>query len=253
MLTSVKHQKLLTGIKDYRKQFFSKELLDLDESGARLMVNQILTDLLGYKSLEEIRTEYMIKGTYADYVIQINGTRHFLVEVKALSLALSDKHLRQAINYAANEGIEWAILTNGRNFQLYRIIFAQPIESKLVFEVDLSNHETAKGNAAFLQYLHRDIMLKKGLDQLWNNFIATEKTTIASIMLTKPAISFLSKQIKNKFKCKFDDKVIIEALRRMIEEPVNLEEVKVMRTTSKKSKKPKIDIQSVILSNPEVI
>jgi hypothetical protein len=61
------------------------------------MVNHILTDLLGYKSLEEIKTEYMIKGTYADYVVQIEEARHFLVEVKALSLALSNKHLRQAI------------------------------------------------------------------------------------------------------------------------------------------------------------
>lgn len=66
MLTANKTQKLFHGIKEYRKQFFSKDLQDLDESGTRIMVNHILTDLLGYKSLEEIKTEYMIKGTYAD-------------------------------------------------------------------------------------------------------------------------------------------------------------------------------------------
>ncbi|MDQ2656592.1 MAG: hypothetical protein M3Y60_04155, partial [Bacteroidota bacterium] len=107
MLTSRKSHNLLNGIKEYRKQFFTKDIRELDESGTRIMVNHILTDLLGYKSLEEIKTEYMIKGTYADYVVQIGGDRHFLVEVKALSLALSNKHLRQAIEYAANEGVEW--------------------------------------------------------------------------------------------------------------------------------------------------
>lgn len=66
MLTSTKIQKLLAGIKEYRRQFFSKDIQDLDESGTRIMVNHILTDLLGYKSLDEIKTEYMIKGTYAD-------------------------------------------------------------------------------------------------------------------------------------------------------------------------------------------
>ena len=63
------------------------------------MINSFLTDVLGYIPIEEVKTEYMIRGIYADYVIQTKGTRNFLVEVKALSLTLSDKHLRQAINY----------------------------------------------------------------------------------------------------------------------------------------------------------
>lgn len=253
MLTATKTQKLLSGIKEYRKQFFSKGIQDLDESGTRIMVNYILTDLLGYRSLEEIKTEYMIKGTYADYVVQIDGARHFLVEVKALSLALSNKHLRQAIEYAANEGVEWVILTNGRILQLYKVIFAQPIESKLVFEVDLSNPDGVKGCLECLQYLHRDAVLKKGLNQLWNNFIATEKTTIASILLSKPAIAFISKQIRSKFKSKFDEKVIVEAVRRTLAEPINLEDVKVSRApTAKGKKKVKIEIDPAEINAPVV-
>jgi hypothetical protein len=253
MLTSTKTQKLLSGIKEYRKQFFAKDIQDLDESGTRIMVNHILTDLLGYKSLEEIKTEYMIKGTYADYVVQIDGARHFLVEVKALSLALSNKHLRQAIEYAANEGVEWVVLTNGRILQLYKVIFAQPIDSKLVFEINLSTVETVKACLECLQYLHRDAIAKKGLNQLWNNFIATEKTTIASILLSKRGISFLSKQIRSKFKSRFEEKVIIEAVRRMISEPVNLEEVKVLRSsTAKVKKKVRIEIQAAQVIDPSV-
>lgn len=253
MLTSTKTQKLLNGIRDYRKQFFAKDIQELDESGTRIMVNHILTDLLGYKSLQEIKTEYMIKGTYADYVVQIDGNRHFLVEVKALSLTLSNKHLRQAIEYAANEGVEWVVLTNGRILQLYKVIFAQPMDSKMVFEINLSNVETVKGCLECLQYLHRDSVIKKGLNQLWNNFMATEKTTIASIMLSKPAISFLSKQIRSKFKSRFDEKVVIEAVRRMISEPVNLEDVRSMRApASKAKKKVKIDIKPSEINAPVI-
>lgn len=251
MLTANKTQKLFHGIKEYRKQFFSKDLQDLDESGTRIMVNHILTDLLGYKSLEEIKTEYMIKGTYADYVVQIDGTRHFLVEVKALSLALSNKHLRQAIEYAANEGVEWVILTNGRFLQLYKVIFAQPIESKLIFEINLSDPDAAKGCLECLQYLHRDAVLKKGLNQLWNNFMATEKTTIAGIILSKPAISLISKQIRSKFKSKFDEKVVIEAVRRTLSEPINLDDVKVSRAPSVK-KKVKVNIHPSEINAPVI-
>jgi hypothetical protein len=39
MLTSTKTQKLLSGIKEYRKRFFAKDIQELDESGTRIMVN----------------------------------------------------------------------------------------------------------------------------------------------------------------------------------------------------------------------
>src|ERR1700742_440601 len=123
MLTSSKRAKMLNALKAYKKKFLDKNLTELDESGTRLMINSFLSDVLGYLPIEEIKTEYMIKGTYADYVIQINGVQHFLVEVKALSLQLSEKHLRQTINYGANEGVEWALLTNGRQFDFYKILF----------------------------------------------------------------------------------------------------------------------------------
>jgi hypothetical protein len=152
-----------------------------------------------------------------------------------------------------NEGVEWVVLTNGRILQLYKVIFAQPIDAKFVFEINLSTAETAKECLECLKYLHRDAIPKKGLNQLWNNFIATEKTTIASILLSKPGISFLSKQIRSKFKSRFEEKVIIEALRRMISEPVNLEEVKVLRSsTGKAKKKIKIEIQAAQVIDPSV-
>src|ERR1043166_409601 len=110
MLTPAKQSKLLFALKAYKKKFLDRDLAELDESGTRLMINAFLTDVLGFEPIEEIKTEYMIKGTYADYVVQLKGTRHFLVEVKALSFNLSEAHLRQAINYGANEGIEWAVL-----------------------------------------------------------------------------------------------------------------------------------------------
>lgn len=165
--------------------------------------------------------------------------------MKALSLNLSNRHLRQAVEYAANEGVEWVVLTNGKVLQLYRVIFAQPLDNKLIFEVDLSDGGAAKSCLENLQYLHRDVVLKKGLTQLWNNFIATEKTTIASLLLSKSAIAFVSKQIRAQFKSKFDEKVITDAVRRALAEPINLDEVKVSRAPgTRKKAKPKTEVKS---------
>src|SRR5688500_14128054 len=123
MLTPAKKTKLLAALKNYNKRYLNGKMTELDESGTRLMVNDFLTNVLGFAAIDEVKTEYMIKGTYADYVVRLKGVIHFLVEVKSLSLTLSHKHLRQAVEYGANEGIDWAILTNGKILELYKIIF----------------------------------------------------------------------------------------------------------------------------------
>jgi hypothetical protein len=243
MLSSNKKQKLIASIKSYQKKYFAKKLDDLDESGTRLLINELLSEVLCFQTIEEIKTEYMIRGTYADYVVQTKGDRHFLVEVKALSLNLSDKHLRQTINYGANEGIEWALLTNGKDIQFYKILFNKPIESKLVFKIDLSDSTKVKENAEWLQHLHREEVVKKSLDLLWNKFVALETYTIAGFLFNNTVINFLKRELKRKFKSKFEEKEIKEALTNVICTSVMLDKVKI---SGSKRLKPKDDDKIVV-------
>jgi len=243
MLNANKKLKLIASIKSYQKKYFAKTLDDLDESGTRLLVNELLSEVLCFQPIEEIKTEYMIRGTYADYVVQAKGDRHFLVEVKALSLNLSDKHLRQTINYGANEGIEWALLTNGKDIQFYKILFNKPIESKLIFKIDLSDTTKLKENAEWLQHLHREEVVKKSLDLLWNKFMALETYTIAGLLFNNTVINFLKRELKRKFKSKFEEKEIKEALTNVICTSVNWEKVKIIGS---KKVKPKDDDKVIV-------
>ena len=81
MLSKNKILKYTLSIKDYKKRFLDKPLRDLDESETRLLINHFLTEMLGYETLTEVKTEYMIKGTYADYMIQIKGKRHLVRKI----------------------------------------------------------------------------------------------------------------------------------------------------------------------------
>lgn len=71
MLTAIQRKKFEDSFKSYRRKYISKKYAQLDESGTRLMINYFLTEVLGYAELEEIKTEFRIRGTYADYVIQL--------------------------------------------------------------------------------------------------------------------------------------------------------------------------------------
>lgn len=243
MLSPAKKSKLLLALKTYRKKFLEREMTELDESGTRLMINSFLSEVLGYLPIEEIRTEYMIKGTYADYMIQMGGVRHFLIEVKAYSLQLSEKHLRQAVNYGANEGIEWALLTNGKQFDFYKIIFGQPIGERKIFSVDLSNAANLKHDAGFIQYLHKEAVLKKSLKQLWSRCEALDPVNVAGIIYSKEVLTVIKKLVKNKYCEKCDDEEIVKSLNRIVQEKIDPAVIRPYKTgkvqaKTKKATKP---------------
>ena len=235
MLSTQKLLKFTQSIKEYKKKFLDKPLGELDESGTRLLINHFLTEMLGYETLSEVKTEYMIKGTYADYVIQIGGKRHFLVEVKALSLNLSSNHLRQSINYGANEGIDFVLLTNGMVFELYKVLFEKPISHELIFSLDLSELSNLKLIADQLQYLHKDAVLKKGLDVLWDRHSALSPKNLSKLLFSTEVVKFLQKELKKKYSIKFDEVVIESAVKRIAMESVIIEDFKpIKRRISKK-------------------
>jgi len=248
MLTALKQQKLLNSLKAYRKEFLDGSLKELDESGTRIMINRFLSDVLGYKQLEEIKTEYMIKGTYADYVIQVNKTRHFLVEVKALSFQLSEKHLRQTVNYGANEGIEYALLTNGRNFEFYKIIFAQPISSHLIFALDLSDAAGLKNAASHLQHLHKDSVVKNLFKPLWNKCEATDPYNIAGIICSDAVMKCIKKLIKARYNEKCEDEIILSAVHKVISDKMDPMLIKLF-----KEKKIRVKKEKKIVDDPNLV
>ena len=248
MLTTSKKNKLLNELKAYSKKYLQGKITELDESGTRLMVNSFLTDVLSFVPIEEIKTEYMIRGTYADYVIQVKEARQFLVEVKALSFSLSDKHLRQAINYGANEGIEWALLTNGKCFEFYKILFNKPIESRKIFSFDLSDSSQLKNCVDIIQYIHKDSVINKGLSLLWNKTCALDPINVAGMLFAPPVTNFIKRTLKKKFKSKFSDDEIQASINRIIFEAIPLDNIKPSKIKKEKKKEIKENFEPAILT-----
>jgi hypothetical protein len=244
MLSTAKQSKFIASIKDYKKKFLDKPLGDLDESGTRLLINHFLTEMLGYETLSEVKTEYMIKGTYADYVIQIGGKRHFLVEVKALSLNLSSNHLRQSINYGANEGIDFVLLTNGKIFELYKVLFEKPISHELIFSLNLSDLSNIKIIADQLQYLHKDAVLKKGLETLWDRHSALSPKNLSKLLFSSEVVSFLQKELKKKHNIKFEEINIQNAVKKIAMESLIIDDFKSIQKKEKKLKEKSIVVKA---------
>ena len=237
--------KLYKSLNDYKKRYLKEQYAELDESATRLMVNSFLIDVLGYVELEEIRTEYRIKGEYADYVIQLAKKKHFIVEVKAIQIDLTEHHLRQALNYAANEGVDWVLLTNGRQIQLHKVIFAKPIDSKRIFNFNLTDSKELRKSVEFLVYLTKKAVIKDELDKFWKRFSALEPTNLSKNLYSIEVVRFLKRTLKKNTGLLFSDDDILDSINKIITTKIDSIKPKMpLNITKKKKIEKKIFIEN---------
>jgi predicted type IV restriction endonuclease len=131
------YDRLLSGLKRFQPILSAAKSRDAGEADTATVVKDMLSEVFGYDKYTEITSEFMIKGTFCDLAVKLDGKLRLLIEVKAIDLDLKDAHTKQAVDYAANQGVEWIILTNGVIWRAYRVFFGQPISQEMVFEWDL--------------------------------------------------------------------------------------------------------------------
>jgi len=178
-------ERITTQMKKYQAVLTEAKDRDISESDTVVIVADILADLLGYKKYIEITTEYAIRSTYVDLAVKVGNTVRFLLEVKAVGVSLKDPHIKQAVDYGANQGVEWVILTNGITWQVYSLQFRQPIDRTLILEFDL-----LKATPKNMQVM----------DCLGNSSChaqqATSRFSLAALMLSAPILQTLRKELK---------------------------------------------------------
>src|SRR3990170_4864272 len=129
--------RIASGLKRFQAILTSAKASDINESDTVVVVMDVLQDIFGYDKYAEITSEHMIRSTFCDLAVKLDGTLAFLIEVKAIGLELKEQHIKQAVDYAANQGCEWVALTNGVSWRVYRVTFSKPIEHELVVDFDL--------------------------------------------------------------------------------------------------------------------
>ncbi len=215
-------------LKVYKRKYLRKEFASRNEADTRIMTNSFLTEILGYRELEEIKTEYRIKGEYADYVIQLKRKKQFVVEVKSIELDLNEKHLKQSLAYAANEGIDWILLLNGREIQLYRVNFAKPMTTTLIFKVDLMNSDELKKAPEVLWHLTKHAIEKGELETFWRKTSALDPANLAKLLYSEEIVKRLRADLKEKTGIFFQIDDIATSLSQIISQKVDFPKPKLL-------------------------
>lgn len=245
MATENQLKALRDKLKDYKRKYLRKEYSKRNEADTRIMTNSFLTEILGYVELEEIKTEYRIKSEYADYVIQLKRKKHFVVEVKSIELDINEKHLRQSLAYAANEGIDWILLLNGREVQLYRVNFGKPISTTLIFKVDLFNNDDLKKAPELFWNLTKRAVEKGELENFWKRTNALNPVNLAKLVYSEEIVKRLRNDLKEQTGIYFQMEDVAESLHQIISEEVEFPKPRLRVKKHSAEKKPVIDKMDV--------
>ena len=114
-------ERLRAGIKKFAKPLADFIARDVNEADTRFLVTDFLCEALGYDKFTDLTAEFAIKGDFADYGLRVDKQLVALIEVKRVTTKLSPKHLRQVEDYGVREGVEWLILTNAAQWQVYHL------------------------------------------------------------------------------------------------------------------------------------
>ena len=244
MATEAQLKTLRENLKEYKKRYLRKEFSSVNEPATRIMVNYFLSDILGYKELEEIKTEYRIKSDYADYVIQLKRKKHFVVEVKSIDIDLNDKHLKQSLSYAANEGIDWILLFNGRQLQLYRVNFGKPITTTLITQLDLMDTQDIKKAPELLWYITKRAVEKGELETFWKRTTALDPSNLSKLLYSEKIVKRLRNDLKDQTGIYFQIDDVADSLCQIITQKTEFPpkpRLKIEKKAAKKSIHPVIE------------
>lgn len=215
------HERIRKGLRRMQGIVERAKRDDYKEADTRKIVSDMLCEYLGWDKFENVTAEQMIGSRYADYVVKTSKEEVFVVEVKQIGLTLKETHLNQARQYAVDEGIDWIILTNGDDWQVYRTELQGKIPvTKHVFSVSISDKETKPADKAKLFYLLTEEANRyKEIEDYYQRRVALSSSNLIDHLLSDSVLNRLRIDIKSETGEKFKNSEIAAALCKKVFQP----------------------------------
>jgi predicted type IV restriction endonuclease len=170
---------------------------DINESDTVTIIKDILAQVFGFDKYTDITSEYCIRNTYCDLAVKTDGNLKYLIEVKAIGLDLKNHHLQQAINYGANQGVNWIVLTNGITWEIHRMRFEKPIATDRVCCFDfLAINTRKKDDQEKLYLLSKEGLNKSVIEDFHERSQTVNKFTIAALIQHSSMVDTIRKELK---------------------------------------------------------
>ncbi|MCL6714181.1 type I restriction enzyme HsdR N-terminal domain-containing protein [Pseudomonas sp. R2.Fl] len=190
-------ERLVAGIKRYQPILSAAKARDVGEADTVTIIKDMLADVFGYDKYSDVTSEHSIRGTFCDLAIKMDGQLQTLIEVKAIGIDLKDAHVKQAIDYAANQGVDWVLLTNGITWRIYHLIFAKPIDQELVLEIDFcALNSRAEGDVEMLYLWCKEGWQRSVLGEYHTQKQALSRFFVGAMLQTDTVLDVIRRELR---------------------------------------------------------
>lgn len=191
--------RLAAGVKKFQPIVQAALRRDANESDTSTIVIDMLSDVFGFDKYSEVTTEFAIRGTYCDVAIKLGGASKpsILIEIKAIGIPPDEKHIKQAIDYAANQGVEWVILTTAVRWILYKVVFGKPIGQEEVLSFNFLELDPKKDDALTgLFVLSKDGWSKELPSQIQAEKEVLSRFNLGALLLSEPILDCVRRELR---------------------------------------------------------
>lgn len=183
--------RISSQIKKFQAIIAEAQSRDVSESDTVVVIVDMLADVLGYKKYSEIMTEQSSTGTYVELAVRENEMR-FLIQVNAIGTHLKDHHIKDAIDYAGDNAIEWMVITNAVIWQVYKVHLKPPVDTSLICEFDLL--QANPKNRQLVECLGN--LAQASMTRFVQQCQVMSKFSLAGLLLSEPMLDKLRREIR---------------------------------------------------------
>jgi hypothetical protein len=216
-------ERLVTGLKRFQPILAAAKARDVGETDTVTIVKDMLADVFGYDKYSELTSEFAIRGTYCDLAIKLDARLATLIEVKAVGLELKEAHVKQAVDYAANQGVDWVLLTNGIRWCVYHVVFTRPIAQELVVDIDfMTLNPKSESDVETLYLWCKEGWQRSALGDFHDQKQALSRFFLGAMVLSEPVLEVVRRELR---RVSPDVRIDIEQIRTVLVNEVVKREV----------------------------
>lgn len=117
-----------------------RDHLSKHETRTRQVLIDPLLQELGWDVSDprSVQLEYRVGQQWADYALMSDGQPVAVIEAKRLGRGLQDDEIMQVLNYANRDGIDYMIVTDGDNWEMYEVFKRGTLEERMLMKFQLS-------------------------------------------------------------------------------------------------------------------
>ena len=184
-------ERIIKLVSDIRS---NNQIHTFDEATTKQAIILRLLSLLNWDIFDtnEVQPEYSVSGKRVDYSLRLNNINKVFLEAKKVAEDL-DNHQEQLLNYAFQEGVKLAVLTNGVSWWFYLPLNEGNWEQRKFYAVDIFQQDKNDIARKFMDFLEKenvkneeavkkaqqiykgrvkDIEINRSLPKAWNKIIS---------------------------------------------------------------------------------